>query len=538
MSDPTSMSSAVNVYKRLVPQPVRSAAATTVPVRVRRKVKRQLARTLSRREARLHRRALRQVRRVELGRSERRTKAPDGRVGHVHAGLTLDLARRLDHDMVTYALDAADIPWFAVPALDDRRISLAVDHKDKGAVRRVLRALLEEQTGYVVSVSPAQNDTQEIPGSHVKAWKHYAKAKVIRLTWLRTEPTENLWVGEDQGIEIEFWTTNTDLPVERLVGPRPNRVQRTVPSDAPGIEIGIDRLSGYCDTDGDMEPTITLENFDVVRLEEITFPVDAVLLWQHPTPWGGELLRAALRSLHQYAPWTDVVHVVAEAEPPAWLAADDRLTVIRARPGAEWHLHQLPDLAEHFLLLRPGALLGRPVRAFDYFTPNGTTRPRRGPWNAQESFAPWTRTAYSATSRVASHGYAHGPQPYRVETLARLAGSGTAPLPLDDAQRLPAVLGTHPLDGVVHHLGHTTGLADPSGEPFVALHAALPGIDTHLDRLLVRRDTQQLQLFGLGTDDARARGGTRAVVRFLHRYFPVPSVFEGDHHTDEADNQP
>ncbi|MEV8541477.1 sugar phosphotransferase [Streptomyces sp. NPDC051572] len=538
MSDPTSMSSAVNVYKRLVPQPVRSAAATTVPVRVRRKVKRQLARTLSRREARLHRRALRQVRRVELGRSERRTKAPDGRVGHVHTGLTLDLARRLDHDMVTYALDAADIPWFAVPALDDRRISLAVDHKDKGAVRRVLRALLEEQTGYVVSVSPAQNDTQQTPGSHVKAWKHYAKAKVIRLTWLRTEPTENLWVGEDQGIEIEFWTANTDLPVERLVGPRPNRVQRTVPSDAPGIEIGIDRLSGYCDTDGDMAPTVTLENFDVVRLEEITFPVDAVLLWQHPTPWGEELLRAALRSLHQYAPWTDVVHVVAEAEPPAWLSADDRLTVVRARPGAEWHLHQLPDLAEHFLLLRPGALLGRPVRAFDYFTPNGTTRPRRGPWNAQESFAPWTRTAYSATSRVVSHGYAHGPQPYRVETLARLAGSGAAPLPPDDAQRLPTVLGTHPLDGVVHHLGHTTGLADPSGEPSVVLHAALPGIGAHLDRLLVRRDTQQIQLFGLGTDEARARGGTRAVLRFLHRYFPVPSVFEGDHHTDEADNQP
>ncbi|OXY88895.1 sugar phosphotransferase [Streptomyces diastatochromogenes] len=539
MSDPTSMSSAVNVYKRLVPQPVRSAAATTVPVGVRRKVKRQLARTLSRREARLHRRALRRVRRAEFGHSERRTQAPDGRVGHVHTGLTADRARRLDHDLVTQALDAADIPWFAVPALDDRRICLAVDQQDKGAVRRVLRALLEEHTGYVVSVSPAQNDTRDVPGSHVKAWKHYGKAKVIRLTWLRTEPTGNLWVGEDQGVEIEFWTANTDLPAERLIGPRPNRVQRAVPSDAPGVEIGLDRLSGYCDIDGDLEPTITLENFDVPRLEEITFPVDAVLLWQHPTPWGEELLRAALRSLHQYAPWADVVHLVAEAEPPAWLRADDRLTVVRARPGSEWHLHQLPDLAEHFLLLRPGALLGRPVRPFDYFTPSGSTRPRRGPWNAQESFAPWTRTAYAATGRVTAHGYAHGPQPHRAETLARLRGSGAAPLPLDDGQRLPAVPGTHPLDGVVHHFGHTAGLADPSGEASVALHAALPDIGTHLERLLVRRDTQQIQLFGLGTEEARVRGGTQAVVRFLHRYFPVPSVFERDHHhTDEAGDQP
>lgn len=529
------MSSAANVYKRLVPQPVRSAAATTVPVRVRRKVKRRLARTLSRREARLHRRALRRVRRAELGRSERRTQAPDGRVGHVHTGLTPDLARHLDHDLVTQALDTAEIPWFAVPALDDRRICLAVDQRDKGAVRRVLRALLEEHTGYVVSVSPAQKDIQDVPGSHVKAWKHYGKAKVIRLTWLRTEPTESLWVGEDQGIEIEFWATNTDLPTERLIGPRPNRVQRAVPSDAPGIEIGLDRLSGYCDTDGDLVPTITLENFDVVRLEEITFPVDAVLLWQHPTPWGEELLRAALRSLHQYAPWVDVVHVVAEAEPPAWLKADDRLTVVRARPGSEWHLHQLPDVAEQFLLLRPGALLGRPVRPFDYFTPNGASRPRRGPWNAQESFAPWTRAAYSATGRVAAHGYAHGPQPHRAETLARLAATGAAPVPSDDIQRLPAVPGTHPLDGVVHHLGHSAGLADPSGEASVALHAALPGIATHLERLLVRRDTQQIQLFGLGTDEARARGGTGAVVRFLHRYFPVPSPFESDRSGDRRD---
>ncbi|MFI9804347.1 sugar phosphotransferase [Streptomyces sp. NPDC052301] len=538
MPDPTSMSSAANVYKRLVPQPVRSAASTTVPAGVRRKVKRQLARTLSRREARLHRRALRRVRRAQLGHSERRTHAPDGRVGHVHTGLTVDLARRLDHDLVTQALDTADIPWFAVPGLDDRRICLAVDQQDKGAVRRVLRALLEEHTGYVVSVSPAKNDTGDLPGSHVKAWKHYGKSRVIRLVWLRTEPTENLWVGEEQGIEIEFWTANTDLPAERLIGPRPNRVQRAVPSDAPGVEIGLDRLSGYCDIDGDMEPTITLESFDVPRLEEITFPVDAVLLWQHPTAWGEELLRAGLRSLHQYAPWVDAVHVVAEAEPPAWLAADDRLTVVRARPGSEWYLHQLPDLAEQFLLLRPGALFGRPVRAFDYFTPNGATRPRRGPWNAQESFAPWTRTAYAATGRVAAHGYAHGPQPHRAETLARLMESGGAPLPLDDVQRLTGVPGTHPLDGVVHHVGHTAGLADPSGEASVALHAALPGIGNHLERLLVRRDTQQIQLFGLGTEEARERGGTKAAVRFLHRYFPVPSPLERDHHDDEAGIRP
>ncbi|MFD7711461.1 sugar phosphotransferase [Streptomyces sp. NPDC059785] len=526
MSDSTSLSSASHVYQRLVPRPVRSAAAGTVPVRVRRKVKRGLARTLGRREARLHRRALRRVRRAEFGHSERRVTAPDGRIGHVHTGLSVDRARRLDHDLVTHALDAADIPWFAVPALDDRRICLAVEQRDKGAVRRALRALLEEHTGYVVSVSPANSDTQAVPGSHVKAWKHYGKARVVRLTWLRTDPTQNLWVGEDQGIEIEFWTVNTDLPEERLTGPRPNRVQRAVPRDALGIEIGLDRLSGYCDIDGDLEPTITLEDFDIARLEEITFPVDAVLLFRHPTDWGEELLRAALRSVHQYAPWTDVVHVLAEAPVPSWLRAGERLSVVPVQPGADPALHQVPDLADNFLLLRPGALLTRPVRPFDYFTPHGQTRPRRGPWTAEESFAPWTRAAYSATGRVTAHGYADGPQPYRLEALARLAATGVQPPRAADGQLLRAVPGTHPMDGVAHHYGYVAGLADPSGEATAALHAALPGIAHRLERLLVRRDTQQLQLFGLGSQEALGGGGTKAVLGFLRRYLPVPCVFE------------
>ncbi|MBQ0950116.1 sugar phosphotransferase [Streptomyces sp. ME02-6987-2C] len=536
MANPTSMSSAVHVYRRFVPQPVRSAAATTVPAGVRRKVKGGLARTLSRREARLHRRALRRVRRAGLGQSERRTTAPDGRIAHVHTGLTVDLARRLDHDLVTHALDAAEVPWFAVPALDDRRLCLAVEVRDKGTVRRVLRALLEEHTGYVVSVSPSAADTRETPGSHIKAWKHYGRARVIRLTWLRTDPTEGLWVGEDQGIEIEFWTANTDLPHERLIGPRPNRVQRAVPAEALGIEIGLDRLSGYCDIDGDLGPTVTLENFDVVRLEEISFPVDAVLLWQHPTPWGEELLRAALRSVHQYAPWIDVVHVVAQAEPPAWLEADERISVVRAVPGAEWRLDQLPDLAEHFLLMRPGALLGRPVRPFDYFTPGGGTRPRRGPWNASESFAEWVRAAYSVTGRATGHGYAAGPQPYRADTLTRLGEAGARSLPVPDEQVLSGVPSTHPMDGMAHHFGYVAGHADPSGEASVALHAALPGIGTHLQRLLVRRDVQQLQFFGLGTGEAGSGGGTNAVVRFLHQYYPVPSVFECDR--PQTDTEP
>ncbi|MFI9492455.1 sugar phosphotransferase [Streptomyces halstedii] len=536
MAGSPSIGSAGRVYRRIVPQPVRAVASSRVPPQVRRKVKRGLVKTLNRREARLHGRALRLVRKSDLVASERRTRTPDGRVGHVHSGLTADLARRLDHDLVTAALDAAGIAWFAVPALDDRRICLAVEQQDKGQVRRVLRALLEEHTGYVVSVSPSGDDTRMIPGSHLRAWKNYGKAKVVRLTWLRTEPTENLWVGEEQGIEIEFWTVNNTLSYERLVGPRPNRVQRVVSRDAVGTEIGFDRLSGYCDIDGDREPTVTLEQFDIPRLEEITFPVDAVLLWEHPGAWGEELLRASLRSIHQYAPWIDVVHVVATAPVPDWLGGDEgRLSVVSAGAGADAHLQHVPEIAEHFILMRPGALLGRPVRPFDYFTPNGVTRPRRGRWTAEESFAPWTASAYSATGCAVTQVFAPGPQPYTCRVLNRLASTEAAAGPAVDGQTAPTLPGAHPGDGLVHHVAYASGLADPSGETTVVLHAALPGIGQPLRRLLVRRDTQQLQFFGLGSDEALGTGGSEAVISFLHRYFPVASPFEHGN-SEDPDN--
>ncbi|WP_185922020.1 sugar phosphotransferase, partial [Streptomyces sp. WAC06614] len=537
MAEPDSMSSAAEVYAKLVPLPVR-VAARKVPPRMRHRVRTRLDRSLAARESRLHQRALKRVRSGAFDNlPERRVKARDGRVGHVHPGLTADLARRTDLGLVTTALDLAGIPWFAVPALDDRRLALAVPHERKPDVRRVLRALLEDQTGYVVSALPANESTARIPGSHVKAWKHFAKARVIRLVWLRTDPTLSLWVGEGQGVEIEFWTPNTALDHPRLVGPRPNRVQRVVPA-GPGhvIEIPHQRLSGYAGTTTDdgaeADRTLTREHFDVPRIEEVTYPVDAVVLWQHTEPWAQELLRATLRSLHQYAPWVQQVHLVASAPVPAWVRGGERLRVLGAGTATDPALHVLPDTAARFLLFRPGALLGRPVRPFDYFTPMGGTRPRRSGWSAAEAAAPWTATAFAWTGRAVAHGWAYGPQPYTVEVLAALGedrtGAGDAP----DLQYAPELPGTHPLDGPVHHCAQAVGLAEPSGEASLALHAAMPGLKRWLDRLLVRRDMQQFHLMGLGAAEAASpaveggRSGTRSVLDFLRRYYPVPSPYE------------
>ncbi|MFG2999732.1 sugar phosphotransferase [Streptomyces sp. NPDC048340] len=527
MAEPDALNSAAQVYAKLVPLPLRTVAAK-MPPQVRRSVKRRLDRTLASRESRLHRRAVKRVRENGSGNvPDGRAKAVDGRVGHVHRGLTTDFARHTDLALVTTAFDSAGIPWFAVPALDDRRISLAVPQDRKGDVRRVLRALLEAQTGYVVSVSPSNESTAAVPGSHVKAWKHFAKARVIRLTWLRTDPTRSLWIGEQQGVEIEFWTHNTTLATPRLVGPRPNRVQRVVPAEAEAVvSVTHDRLSGYADIAADAERTLTREGFEVQRIEEITYPVDAVVLWEHSEPWAEALLRATLRSIHQYAPWIDVVHIVASRPVPGWVRVSERLRLAGAAAGTDPALQELPGAAGRFLLFRPGALLARPVRAFDYFTPLGGTRPRRGGWSAEEAAAPWAAQAYANTGRAVVHGYAHGPQPYTVEALSGIrpdhAGGHGAP----DGQYVSELPGTHPVDGLVHHAAHVAALADPSGEATLTVHAAMPRITRLLERLLVRRDTQQLHLMGLGSTEAGTAGGTRTVLGFLRRYYPVPSPFE------------
>jgi hypothetical protein len=528
MPDSTATGTAARVYKRVVPRPVRSAAATHVPPRVRRGVKTRLARSLARVEEVRHQRALRQLRDTAVpGLADRRTTTADGRMAHVSNGLTAGIARRLDHDLVTHALNTAAIPWFAVPALDDRRIALAVAQEHKSAVRRVVRALLEERTGYVVSVSPSDASQATTPGSHVKAWRHYGKARVIRLVWLRTDPTGSLRFGDDQGVEIEFWRTDTTLAEPRLVGPRPNRVQRVTAVRGAHVEVPFNRFTGYAPDERQQLPTLTRPGFDAPRVEEVAFPVDAVVLVRHSGQWAQDLLRATLRSLHQYAPWISTLHVVTSVPVPSWVREGGALRVTEAGPDAEHHLQQLPGLADHFLLLRPGALLGRPVRAFDFFTPQGGTRPRRGPWTAAEAESPWARLAFEASGRTTGHGYAAGPQPYTRTLLQQLAAV-VPHLPDVDAQSADGIPGTHPLDGLHHHFGRCEGVADPSGEASVTLHASAPHLDRWLTRLLARRDAQVLQLTGLGCPQARSQGGTAAMTRFLHGYFPVASPFETD----------
>jgi hypothetical protein len=148
-------------------------------------------------------------------------------------------------------------------------------------------------------------------------------------------------------------------------------------------------------------------------MQTINFPVDAVFLWVdgsdpvwlakkkalHRQIFGetkesdatqqarfrdnGEL-RYALRSLEQYAPWINRVHIITDDQIPPWIntsrvnivyhrdifPTDALLPVFNTRPIA-FCAHRIPGLAEHFLMFEDDFMLGRSVTKQDFFTKDG-----------------------------------------------------------------------------------------------------------------------------------------------------------------------
>ncbi|MEY9945564.1 hypothetical protein ABH937_002644 [Kitasatospora sp. GAS1066B] len=148
-------------------------------------------------------------------------------------------------------------------------------------------------------------------------------------------------------------------------------------------------------------------------LDDVTFPVDAVITWVDDSDpvWHGrraavlaaldrppatgdgperfhnrDELRYCLRSIAMYAPWIRHVFLVTDGQQPDWLVAEHPdLTVVSHRElfadpavlpvfnshAIETQLHRIPGLAEHFLYFNDDMFLGRPIRPEQFFHGNG-----------------------------------------------------------------------------------------------------------------------------------------------------------------------
>ena len=512
-----------NTYRALVPEVVRKRVTSQISRQARVRVKRRLSTVVAPAERLNTTRVQRRLQRSYLSEAVSTRLLPGGRLAQVHPELSPGEMLRHNLVAVTRALEVGDVTYFAVPAIDDRHACLAVPASQRLKVYRALAALFRETPGAVQQVLPRPKR----PGSQYAEDIRFSRldsAKVIRVSWLRSDPSGGLVIGSSIGVEIEFWNTADGF----LLGPRPNRVMRKLPVDAAETTVGLKHFTQYCDPQDTRALVRSREQYTAPRADEITFPVDAVCLWG---PGDDEdLLRATLRSLHQHAPWVRQVHLVAAEAVPSWVAEHPRLRVVQAaglaadrpagQPGVRARLHLIPGLAEQFILFPAGSVLGQLAKPHLFFSPYGHVRFLRTTPEAHElPGTAWRRVIEEKWGRAVAGAVRPGPQPLLRSLSAELADL----LPAEPSRI--AGLDPDPLDCLHHYWAYAEGRAVPGEARSIALHAATPDLDGRLLRLLARRDATLLHFTGLA-DPATPAGAADRVRELLGTFFPVVSPHE------------
>lgn len=356
---------------------------------------------------------------------------------------------------------------------------------------------------------------------------------VLRVfAWHDTTP-DALVYGSQYACDVEFWESQKN---GWRVAPRANALASQLAPDLfepVSVEIG-----------GRIRP-VARGAHEHVTLDDVTFPIDAVyVLTDRPTPTSMDLLRHSLRSLDMYAPWIRRVHIVVAGAAPSFVLADDRLRIVEhgeivdrsdRLPLPSWHvvvsfLHNIDELAEHFLLLDDTMFVGRDVQPESFFTAAGQVRvfPAAGmsPLGASRSTDPpreadSTRVAEAIEARYGRR-VTHAPRPTpRALTrslLRRVEDEfGQA---IEDTRRQGAE--PFPADVVVHHLAQITGDGVRSELSDGCFDLTKVGDASELRALLATRRHDVFSITSGPAEDP-SREQIRDVLR---RYFPVPSRWE------------
>lgn len=98
-----------------------------------------------------------------------------------------------------------------------------------------------------------------------------------------------------------------------------------------------------------------------------------------------EELRFSIRALERFAPWVRNIILVTDRQIPSWIrSGHPKLRIVdhaefipsRYLPTFNSHvieafLHEIPELADHYIYLNDDVFLARPCRKTDFFTANG-----------------------------------------------------------------------------------------------------------------------------------------------------------------------
>ncbi|MGA5316452.1 stealth family protein [Streptomyces pseudogriseolus] len=497
---------------------------------------------------------------------------------YVEQGLTPLAAREANRSALSALLDTVGIPHFAVRGTVDHGtvIGVAEEYRER-VLEAVFRGLSQFPGHLTVVDADAPRPAKPVSSRDPRAWRDVAAARVLQISWYRTDPGRHLLLGHEYGCAIEFWQRQGTY----LVAPRANRITWAVAVDGGNV-MGAARLFSRFVSDwtppNDAPALSTRPEFLVNGADDIAFAVDAVYTWVdgNDPAWQrrkaqakGEVyhaesasdarfisrdeLRYSVRSLYLFAPWIRNIYVVTDDQVPAWMREDvpgiriathreifrnpEDLPTFNSH-SIESQLHHIQGLAEHFLYFNDDMFMGRPVAPHAFFTPNGTARyfPSRnripqGP--VVETDSPVDAACKNNRAllkerfgKVITQPMEHIPYALRRSAMEEAEREFPEAWARTSASRFRAMTDLSPTSSFALYYAALTGRAQPGSMPFSYIQLAVPDLADRLQRL---RDTRDRDTFCLNDafstpEDIEAQ--QELLDDFFTSYFPTPSPFE------------
>ncbi|MEZ0161501.1 stealth family protein [Streptomyces griseorubens] len=497
---------------------------------------------------------------------------------YVEPDLTPLGAREANRSALSALLDTVGIPHFAVRGTVDHGTVIGVDEEHRERVLQAVFRGLSQFPGHLTVVDPdAPRPARPVSSRDPLAWRDVATARVLQISWYRTDPGRHLLLGHEYGCALEFWQRQG----AHLVAPRANRITWAVAADGGNVK-GAARLFSRFVSDWTPEPWApalsTRPEFLVNCADDIAFPVDAVYTWvdgndpawqQRKARAKGEVyhaesasdarfisrdeLRYSVRSLHLFAPWIRNIYVVTDDQVPAWMREDvpgiriathreifrnpEDLPTFNSH-SIESQLHHIQGLAEHFLYFNDDMFIGRPVAPHAFFTPNGTARyfPSRnripqGP--VAETDSPVDAACKNNRAllkerfgKVITQPMEHIPYALRRSAMEEAEREFPEAWARTSASRFRAMTDLSPTSSFALYYAAMTGRAQPGSMPFAYLQLAVPDLADRLQRLREGRDRDTFCLNDAFSTPEDIEAQQELLDDFFTSYFPTPSPYE------------
>lgn len=469
-------------------------------------------------------------------------------------------------ELVTKALDAADIQWWFVQVDNYQSATIAINHADHAVVRTTLARINNGEPIY----ARAWNDKTILPIRTLNTAKQWEDELVLTIFTPQRFEKSSLSYGAERGCQIEFWQFGEGEDAGKVIAPLENRAARLLSeSDVEFAEITTQ--FGAVKT-----PKVLTETM----VDDLTFPIDAVYTWVdgEDLEWvnskrrreaelaGHEYheeanhearfrsrdeLKYSLRSLAMFAPWFRKIYIVTAGQVPEWLNTDDpRIVLIDHQdiyPPGDYlptfnsnsiisRLHHIPGLSEHYVYINDDVFFGRDLGPERFFTPTGLAKV--SPSNNRRPFGDATlldEPHFNLTRNIrrvlkerfgitVSRAIKHTPHPQLKSVHREMEAEFTAEYeqtwasPFRDHRDIVA-------DQLHHYYAQITGKAIPTSLRYHYINILDNQYRLVMENTLRLRDRDTFCINDAPVDGAQPIDD-QFVTEFLESYFPVKSSFE------------